>query len=399
MPHPMIAGSLSEKDMSARDPSEYPKRIFLAVVGLTPQVVTESLYFLAVRRSPPFVPTEIHVVSTEEGRNRVRDSLFGSETGALADLVREYQLPQLLPAIAARHIHVFVDDTGNPLQDITTPGENVLAANLLVRIVGRLTRDDAAALHVSIAGGRKTMGFLAGYALSLYGRVQDRLSHVLVPEPFESHPRFFFPPRRPRTLFARDSRPIRTDAAVVTLAEIPFVRLREGLPRRLLGGEGTYADAVRGVQQQIVAPSLVLDPRRRTAWAEGQALNLPPLLFVWLLWMARRRLKDPQGGALHWSEVEASEFLAVCRDVYAPDDPYLERIVEAVKGGMAKEYFEEKKARLNKLVRDQLGDRAWPYCLQGSGRRPRTRFGLPLPANTIRIVEALDNAPRNGEDT
>ena len=32
-------------------------------------------------------------------------------------------------------------------------------------------------MHVSIAGGRKTRGFLAGYTLSLLGRPQDRLSH------------------------------------------------------------------------------------------------------------------------------------------------------------------------------------------------------------------------------
>ena len=30
------------------------------------------------------------------------------------------------------------------------------------------------------------MGFYLGYALSLYGRTQDRLSHVLVSSPYES---------------------------------------------------------------------------------------------------------------------------------------------------------------------------------------------------------------------
>ncbi|MBF4102237.1 hypothetical protein INT80_01850 [Gallibacterium anatis] len=41
-------------------------------------------------------------------------------------------------------------------------------------------------MHVSIAGGRKTMGFFAGYALSLYGRAQDSLSHVLVSAEYEA---------------------------------------------------------------------------------------------------------------------------------------------------------------------------------------------------------------------
>jgi CRISPR-associated protein (TIGR02584 family) len=41
------------------------------------------------------------------------------------------------------------------------------------------TADPQASLHVSIAGERKTMGFYVGYALSLFGRTQGRLSHVL----------------------------------------------------------------------------------------------------------------------------------------------------------------------------------------------------------------------------
>jgi len=34
-------------------------------------------------------------------------------------------------------------------------------------------------LHVSLAGGRKSMRFFAAYALSLWGRDIDRLTHVL----------------------------------------------------------------------------------------------------------------------------------------------------------------------------------------------------------------------------
>jgi CRISPR-associated protein (TIGR02584 family) len=48
----------------------------------------------------------------------------------------------------------------------------------------------------STAEGSKAMGFLLGYALlSPFGRAQDRLSHVLVSKPFESHPKFCFPPQ------------------------------------------------------------------------------------------------------------------------------------------------------------------------------------------------------------
>lgn len=70
-----------------------------------------------------------------------------------------------------------------------------MAADAIVELVRRCTQDDQTALHVSIAGGRKTMGFFMGYALSLYGRPQDRLSHVLVSAPFESNHDFYDLPR------------------------------------------------------------------------------------------------------------------------------------------------------------------------------------------------------------
>ena len=52
------------------------------------------------------------------------------------------------------------------------------------------------------------MGFYLGYALSLYSRAQDRLSHVLVNSPFESHSEFFYPTPESRVIHRRpDGRP------------------------------------------------------------------------------------------------------------------------------------------------------------------------------------------------
>lgn len=44
------------------------------------------------------------------------------------------------------------------------------------------------------------MGFYIGYALSLFGRPQDKLSHVLVEEAFEQNREFFYPPKTKTTL-------------------------------------------------------------------------------------------------------------------------------------------------------------------------------------------------------
>ena len=80
------------------------------------------------------------------------------------------------------------------LSDIRTPEENNLAADMIVNFIRQQCADDKTELHVSIAGGRKSMGFYIGYALSLFGRPQDKLSHVLVTEGFENNPLFSIRP-------------------------------------------------------------------------------------------------------------------------------------------------------------------------------------------------------------
>lgn len=115
-------------------------------------------------------------------------------------LLRDY--PQLgNPVFDEAHIHTIHDAAGQPLADIRGFEENAAAADSITALMAQLTRDlQQAQLHVSIAGGRKTMGFYLGYAFSLFARPQDELSHVLVNSPFENHPDFFYPPATPRRL-------------------------------------------------------------------------------------------------------------------------------------------------------------------------------------------------------
>jgi len=62
----------------------YPRRILLAVTGLSPQVVTETIYALGVAAEPgvaPFVPTEIHLITTESGAKLARTALLHPDGG------------------------------------------------------------------------------------------------------------------------------------------------------------------------------------------------------------------------------------------------------------------------------------------------------------------------------
>jgi CRISPR-associated protein (TIGR02584 family) len=309
---------------------------------------------------------------------------FGS--GALAALEAEYGLAGLGAALKPERIHVIHDAGGKPLADIDSEADNAAAADLMVALVRTFTGDPGSALHVSIAGGRKTMGFLLGYALSLFGRPQDRLSHVLVSEPFQAHPEFFFPPRTPRVLHDRDKRPVSTADAQVILAEIPVVRLREGLPRGLLAKAQSYSDVVAAAQRAIAPPVLVVDYSDKSLSCGGKKVPLSPVTFAFAAWLADRAVRlGPDEAAVHWSRCDWSEFLGVYA---ALPDQSSERVASTRKrlsGEGAEDFFREQVARLRAALQDALGAGSAPYEPRRFGRKPTTRVGFALPSSAITI--------------
>jgi hypothetical protein len=285
----------------------------------------------------------------------------------------------------AHSIHILTDRRDQPLSDIRTLEDNQQAADVITEHVRMFTADPESCLHVSIAGGRKTMGFYAGYALSLFGRPQDRLSHVLVSPHYESHPDFYYPTPYSRVIYTPgpDSRPLETCQAKVTLAEIPFVSLRHGLPEALLAGKASFSGTVAAAQRVLGPPELVIDARGYQVLCSGKVIPLPPVDFVFYLWFAQRKLR--QLPRLHWSEAPAQDFIKLYRSVVSGLSGNAERVERALKSGFTKEYFEQRKSRVNSEITRVLGARAQPYLLHARGSRPRTRFGLMLPVEQIRI--------------
>ena len=379
---PRPSGSSTDPG-AGRDPSEFPRRVLLAVTGLSPQIVTETIYALAVRREPPFLPTEIHLVTTREGAERARLTLLSDHPGWLWRLLAEYDLPAI--DFGEERIHVLRRGDGSPVDDIRTEAENQIAADTITRLVRALTTDANTALHVSIAGGRKTMGFFAGYALSLFARPQDRLSHVLVSPSFEGNQGFFYPSRASRVLFTPPphSRPIDARDAEVTLAEIPFVRLRSGLDPRLLAGTTSFVEAVESAQRALAPAHLILDLPARRVSAGGTVFPLPPVEMAFLSWLARRSVagrpvESPPEGVP--DRDLAAEFLEEARLLDAGPSPRTRR---RLRDGMEKSFFEETRARLQRRLREALGPQgAARYGVQRQGGRPY-RYALALAPDQI----------------
>ncbi|OBX09350.1 CRISPR-associated ring nuclease Csm6 [Gallibacterium genomosp. 3] len=241
---------------------KFNKNILLSVTGMSPAVVTETLYALVTEKG--IIPTEIRVITTVQGKNKLLAALLGIEggvkktKGALAEFIEDYG-----EQYHFSHIHfdescieLIKDNMGNPLPDIRTPKENQLASDQIVNLVAKLCANPENAIHVSIAGGRKTMGFFLGYALSLYGREQDTLSHVLISEEFETVPNFYYPTPKERFLNSYNGRSVNAQNAQVMLAEIPWVRLELGVPEGLRNSEISYSDSVQKAQSILETPKI-----------------------------------------------------------------------------------------------------------------------------------------------
>jgi CRISPR-associated protein (TIGR02584 family) len=380
------------------------RRVLLAVTGLSPQVVTETIYALW-KRDPLLVPTEVHLITTVHGAEHARLNLLSPAIGWLERLRLEYTLPPIL--FPSAHIHLIPGADGAALEDIRTPEDNVHAANFITELVRRLTQDEDSALHVSIAGGRKSMGYFLGYALSLFGRAQDRLSHVLVSAPFESHREFYYPSRTERPIHVKQGdKEIAYDCrtAQVDLAWIPFVRLRAAQHRPLVEGQARFSDCVSAVQEALAERGLVIDLKAKRIHAGGTTIRLPPTELAFLSWFARRAKagqpplpgltnKDEDGHGLAYRDQFKAELMRI--------DPLLDEDGKTLgafglRGGMLREYFNTKNSKLNTTLKDKLGAlAARPYLVlqetDGAG------YALALLPEAIHY--ATVTAPRNDAAT
>lgn len=373
-------------------PHSFPRRVLLAVTGLSPQVVTETLYALTQDVKPAFIPTEVHLLTTQDGAERARLTLLSEKPGWFHRFRRDFKLPDI--EFSGETIHALKTAHGTPIGDIRTREENERLADALTGKIRELTRDGNCALHVSIAGGRKTMGFYAGYALSLFGRPQDRLSHVLVSDPYESNPEFYYPTPYPSVIYTRDDRPLDASEAKVSLAEIPFVRL--GFDERLLKGSVTFSEAVAAAQRALDPAVMEIDMDARCIRAGDQKVHVPPVQLAFMSWLARRAKLGHLDVECPSDGVPDSEYAREYLQEYAHlGDDTASATAKRLRKGMDKTFFEQTKSKLHRVLKDALGpDGVRLYGVRDNGHRPRL-YRIAVPAENIRWTDVLEEVERD----
>lgn len=254
------------------------KKCFLiAGMGTSPAVLTETVWALAHQKKP-VVPDEIVVLTTKSGKDALRTAVMSGVPCVWERLKVALRKEKI--AIDGKlvfgdtSIRIMPDASGNEIVDLRTGADNLRAADFMLGELRKYTEDTETTILCSIAGGRKTMSALLFSCMTLLGREQDKVYHVLLPPELEQgvEPPFFFPePGKTYTAKAtgKKYKAIKVQSEVF---EVPFVRMRGWYQEKFKTIPPSYRTLISKVQ--TVAPPAVAYPEIEIdAWNGWVTLN------------------------------------------------------------------------------------------------------------------------------
>ena len=278
------------------------KTILLSVMGTSPQVLTETLY--AIHMQGKAFPDEVYLITSANAKVKAVEWLF--EKGQIEHLKAHYNLPDFKFELS--HILLMEHDDGEAVFDGREERDQQSIADSITRIVAQFTADENCQIHASIAGGRKTMAFYMGYAMSMFGREQDILSHVFVSKEFEFSDEFFFPTLNDNYI-AKGRGDLNTKNAKVTLAEIPFVRMRNMVDQGLINQmeHNSFSQSIallNAYKNKKIKVEVVT--HNKCLLVNGIEIKLPPKELAFYLWLSKQPSRQINVGRQFCSDPASS---------------------------------------------------------------------------------------------
>ena len=285
--------------MSSTATFDTRQKVLIAAIGNSPAVLTETVWALA-RQKTLWIPDRVVIITTLTGK-AVSEKLLLQQKGwdRLCQALAKEKLPvQGKLAFGASDSIRVIGNGRQDFDDIRTPEEGDAAADFILGVLRQYTEQPYTEIVASIAGGRKTLSALLMACMTLLGRTQDRICHVLADDVFiMQNPEFLFPQN------IREQK-----AADIRLADIPFVRVRGWYEKEYTGVPPSYMTLVRRMQglapEPVNYPEVCLDTRVGTVRVGEKPVSLSPGEFIVVLTLIQR-LKSGQLFRA-WPDVEES---------------------------------------------------------------------------------------------
>jgi CRISPR-associated protein (TIGR02584 family) len=278
------------------------KKIVLVVgMGTSPAVMTETVWALA-HQAERVVPDEIVVITTKSGKDALLAAIMSGAPcvwnrlkNALAkeDIAIDGKL-----VFGDTSIRVIPDADGNEASDLRTGADNLRAADFMLGELRKYTADSVTTVLCSIAGGRKTMSALLFSCMSLLGREEDKVYHVLIPPEYDCgmNPPFFFPEKAVKHELLSRGQPtgkrVSSTKIGIELFEVPFVRMRGWYQDKFKSELPSYKSLISKVQSvappAVVYPEIEIDALNGCITMCGKVHSFSPQLFALLVMLANR---------------------------------------------------------------------------------------------------------------
>lgn len=246
----------------------------IALCGLSPQVVTETIW--ALLKAGKKIGA-LHVITTDIGK-QLFDQKITRGNNILENLWSLFGHD--LAQVAEVNFHIIKNSRAETIPDILSVDDHLSATELIGEKIWSVTRPGMQPLHASAAGGRKTMSIMLSTAMSLYARPQDRLSHVLASPDIERDPIFLYPHKR------HLKKP-----SYIQLVDVPFPRLAPLLPD--IGLPLSMEKLIGQLDQHLShMAKVILDVKQKRLIVGDKSVHLPPLLVAIYLLFTRHRQGD-----------------------------------------------------------------------------------------------------------
>ncbi|MGB9628870.1 MAG: CRISPR-associated ring nuclease Csm6 [Thermodesulfobacteriota bacterium] len=381
------------------------REILVFVIGTTPQIITETLYALTQEFSPPVIPEEIHIITTSIGKEKIEEELI--KKARLSAFSKEFGLPEFV--LSKESIHVIESENGQWLEDIRDTSHNEKVGDFIVNFIREKTSDPSARLHCSLAGGRKTMSFYLGSALQLFGRPWDKLYHVLVTPEFESHPEFYYKPKKDRLLDLKNPKgrrinKLHTKEARISLAELPFIRLRDKIPLNGKGFKELVSEGQKEIDMASIQPPIRVHLKERMVSIGEVSIDMVPIQIVIYTYLLRQKMNGctfpDQSYCLNCTDCfltlgelskrKALEEMAEdYKKIYGPFSGRVEEFTKHwnEKGGIDSDTLRQNISKINSTLKEHLDNETlYPYyAISPVGKHGSKRYGIRVEKNKIFI--------------
>lgn len=264
------------------------KIALVAILGISPAVLTEAIWALAHQKDKPVVPDEILILTTGVGKKNLDAQIqIGKQNGVWASLLRDLSAEGIRVNGKLRHrVELFKGDDDNPIEDLPTEESNLRAADKMMKELREFTDDDGYVVYGLLAGGRKTMTALFFSCMCLLGRRDDRIYHVLITDGYENRlePPFCYPQKgvvhcgkirnpkagRKGAQALIDAR-LKSEDCRINLFSVPFVYMGEWCQAKCKGRRLSYSSLIAAVRDSMDAE---LMPDIRVDFADNGGLWL-----------------------------------------------------------------------------------------------------------------------------